>query len=115
MKRIALLILITFALTACKKDPLPETGDLLVITRYDSFLEPDVNCWLYDSYYNFEEEIDIGFIISDQQGEVLFTDLLPGWYFVYVDKFKSSMLTIAAFDSVYVEANKQLNKTMRLN
>jgi len=114
MKRTSFLILMLLALAACKKDPPPETGDLLVITRYDSFLEPEVNCWLYDSYYNFEEEIDIGFMISDPQGEVIFTDLLPGWYIVYAEKVKSSMLTIAAFDSVYVEANKQLNKTMHL-
>ncbi len=114
MKRITFLILIALALTSCKKDPIVETGDLLVIVEYEGMAEENVEVTLYDSYdawfaYEFLERQ-----LTDDYGEVLFTELPTGMYYLEAEITKSSLFSLYAFDSIVVPANLQKNKILIL-
>jgi len=54
MKRFLILLVITLALVACKKDPVAPAGDLNINVEYDGYPEENVEVWLYDSKYAFD-------------------------------------------------------------
>jgi hypothetical protein len=114
MKRISLLLIIAIALVACKKEPVVETGDLLVITEYEGIPEENVEVAIYDSYdawFNYEFlEIQR----TDEFGEVLFTELLPGVYYLEAEIKKSSMFSLYKMDSIEVVVNLKKNKKLIL-
>ncbi len=114
MKRIAVILLIGILLTACKKDPVPETGDLFITVEYDGFFEENVEVWLYDSYYGFENFEYLDKQYSDANGEVLWVELLPGWYYLEAEITKPVSFYLYAFDSIEVVANMQKNKRLIL-
>jgi hypothetical protein len=116
MKRIAaLLIFILAVFTACKKEPVPETGDLLITVEYDGFPEENVEVWLYDSYYGFEHYQYFDKQISDDKGEIFWAELLPGWYYFEAEITKPVDFTLYAFDSIEVIVNKQVNQRLILS
>ena len=108
MKRILILVCLAFMLTTCEKDP--ETGDLLIIFEYDGTNQENVECTLYNSWENFINYTFLEEQISDEFGEVFFTDLLPGWYYYEAVKEFSSMFSVYVMDSVKVDALQQSNK-----
>jgi hypothetical protein len=112
MKRLAFLLMLILALTACEKDP--DTGDLLIIVEYDGYAEENVEVWLYDSYYAFENFEFIEMQLSDENGEVFWGNLQPGWYYFEAEITKPVNFTLYAFDSVEVSVNTQKNKRLIL-
>lgn len=109
MKRIAFILLIALAFTACEKDP--ETGDLLIIFEYDSYKQADVECTLYSSLENYDNYTFLERQLSDEYGEVFFSGLLPGWYYFEAEKVLTSMFSISVvLDSVKVDPLLQSNK-----
>lgn len=112
MKRLAFLLLLAFALTACEKDP--DTGDLLIIVEYDGFAEENVEVWLYDSYYASEDKEFLDMQLSDENGEVFWGELQPGWYYVVAEIIKPVNFHLFAADSVEVTVNAQKNKRLIL-
>lgn len=114
MKRIALLILIALSLTACKKDPVVETGDLLVIVEYEGIPEENVEVSLYDSYDAWYTYEFLEIQRTDEFGEVFFAELPEGKYFLEAEITKSSLFSLYAFDSVTAVINQQKNKKLIL-
>ena len=112
MKRLLFLLLLALSLTACKKDP--ETGDLLIIVEYDGYPEENVEVWLYDSYYAFENFEFIEMQLSDENGEVFWGELQPGWYYFEAEITKPVNFTLYAADSIEVTVNSQKNKRLIL-
>ena len=109
MKRIAFLLLSVLAFTACEKEP--DTGDLLIIFEYDGIRQAEVECTLYSSYENYLAYTFLEEQISDDNGEVFFPELEPGWYYYEAVKDFSSMFSvIVELDSVKVEPLLQSNK-----
>ncbi|MFC2081143.1 hypothetical protein ACFLR8_02925 [Bacteroidota bacterium] len=109
MKRIAFILLIALAFTACEKDP--ETGDLLIIFEYDSFNQADVECTLYSSLENYDNYTFLERQFSDEFGEVFFSELQPGWYYFEGEKVFNSMFSIyVVLDSVKINPLQQSNK-----
>ena len=70
MKRIVIFIFLAILLTTCKKEP--ATGNLLIITEYLNDPEPDVKCYLYTSWENYNSYTFFDQQISDEYGEVFF-------------------------------------------
>ena len=112
MKRLLFLLLLALSLTACKKDT--ETGDLLIIVEYDGYPEENVEVWLYDSYYAFENFEFIEVQLSDENGEVFWGELQPGWYYFEAEITKPVNFTLYAADSIEVTVNSQKNKRLIL-
>ena len=50
--------------------------------------------------------------LSDEQGEVYFSELLPGWYYFEAEKAKSSLFAVYAMDSIQVMGTQQVNKIL---
>ncbi len=114
MKRIATLLLIVLSLTACKKDPIVETGDLLVVVEYEGIPEENVEVTLYDSYDAWYAYEFLEIQRTDEFGEVFFAELTEGKYFIEAEITKSSMFSLYAFDSTEVSINLQKNKKLIL-
>ena len=114
MKRITLLILIALALTACKKTPVIETGDLLVKVEYEGMAEENVEVSLYDSYDAWYAYEYLEIQLTDEFGEAFFAELPAGRYFIEAEITKSSMFSLYAFDSIDVVVNLQKNKKLIL-
>ena len=115
MKRVAFLLLIVLSVTACKKDPIVETGDLLITIEYDGFPEENVEVWLYDSYYAFDNFEFLDKQFSDENGEVFWAELLPGMYYFEAEITKPVNFTLYAVDSIEVIVNAQKNKRLILS
>lgn len=109
MKRIAFLILVTLVFTTCEKDP--DTGDLLIIFEYDGDKQENVECTLYssfDNYFNYTNPMEQ---ISDENGEVFFPGLEPGWHYFEAEKEFSSMFSVyVLLDSINVEPLQETSK-----
>jgi hypothetical protein len=114
MKHTVFLFLIAIALVACKKDPVVETGDLLITVEYDGFAEENVEVWLYDSYDAFLDFEYLEMQLSDENGEVFFAELLPGMYYYKAEITKPVNFTLYAADSTEVVAGQQKNKRLIL-
>lgn len=114
MKRVSFLIIIILALTACKKDPVVETGDLLVIVEYEGMPEENVEVALYDSYDAWYAYEFLEIQRTDEFGEVFFAELPAGKYFLEAEITKSSLFSLYAFDSTEVSVNLQKNKKLIL-
>ncbi|MFC2112129.1 hypothetical protein ACFLTA_02585 [Bacteroidota bacterium] len=112
MKRIALLILITLALFACEKDPI--TGDLLITVEYDGYAEKNVEVWLFDSRYAFDNFEYLEKQLSDENGEVFWGGLKPGRYYFEAEITKPVNFHLYAVDSTDVSENAQKNKRLIL-
>ncbi len=114
MKRAALILLVALALTACKREPVPPTGDLLITVEYDGYAEENVDVWLYDSYYGFEHFEYFDNQLSDENGEVFWAELETGWYYIEAEITKPVSFKLYAFDSIEVYPNAQRNKRLIL-
>ncbi len=115
MKRFAFILFIGLALAACKRDKGPETGDLLITVEYDGYGEENVEVWLYDSYYAFDHFEYLDYQLSDENGEVFWGDLVPGWYYIEAEITKPVSFYLYASDSIEVVANMQKNKRLILS
>ena len=115
MKRIAFILLIALTIAACEKTPVEPTGDLLITLEYDGFTEKDVEVWLYDSRYAFEKYEYFDLQISDENGEVFWSELTPGWYYFEAEITKPIDFTLYAVDSIEVIENTQRNKRLILS
>ena len=115
MKRFVFLLILILSLTACKKDPVAETGDLLITVEYDGFAEENVEVWLYDSYYAFDNFEYLDMKLSDEKGEVFWAELEPGWYYYEAGITKPVNFTLYASDSTEVIPNTQKNKRLILS
>jgi hypothetical protein len=112
MKRMAAFFVLFLLLTACEKKP--DTGDLLITVEYDGYVEENVEVWLYDSYYAFEHFEFLDKQFSDENGEVFWSELQPGWYYFEAEITKPVAFTLYAADSIEVIANMQKNKRLIL-
>ncbi len=114
MRRFLFFLFLTATLVTCKRDPVIETGDLFIEVKYDGSGEDHTEVWLYESWYKFDRYEYLEKQISNDYGEVLFTDLDPGWYVVEARKEKSSLFIVSAADSTEVMAGRQTNKILIL-
>lgn len=114
MKRFAILILISLAITACKKDPVEPTGDLLITVEYDGYPEENVEVLLFDSKYASDHNEYLYEQLSDAQGQVFWSELIPGMYYLKADITIPVNFRLTAFDSVEVVADIQKNKLLIL-
>jgi len=115
MKRTGLLLLLILAITACKKTPVVETGDLLLTIEYDGTAEENVEVWLFDSPAAFDKFEYLDYQLSDENGEVFFGNLLPGMYYYEAEITKPVSFHLYASDSTEVVANIQKNKRLILS
>ena len=113
MKRFAFLLLVALVFTTCEKDP--ETGDLLIIFEYDGDKQENVECTLYSSFDNYLTYTNPKEQISDENGEVFFPGLEPGWhYFEAVKEFSSMFSVYVILDSIKVEPLQETSKISNL-
>ena len=112
MKKLIFISILALAMFSCeKKEPLV-WGDLLIITEYESTPEENVEVTLYSSYDNFLNYVFLERQLSDEQGEVYFPELSPGWYYFEAEKAKSSLFAVYAMDSIQVMGTQQVNKIL---
>jgi hypothetical protein len=112
MRRFAFVLLIAMAMTACeKRDP---TGDLLITVEYDGFAEENVEVWLYDSKYAFDNFEYFDKQLSDENGEVFWGELTPGMYYIEAEITKPVDFHLYAVDSTEVLEDSQRNKRLIL-
>lgn len=112
MKRLAFIILIILTFASCEKPV--KKGSLFITVEYDGFAEQDVEVWLYESRYAFDnfEYYDKQF--SDENGEVFWGDLDPGKYYIEAEITKPVDFHLYAVDSTDVFENEQRNKRLIL-
>ena len=116
MKRIVFILLIAIAFVACEKEPVPPTGDLLIILENpDGFTQSDVDVWLYDSKYGFDNFEFYDLQISDENGEVFWSELPLGWYYIEAEITIPVNYVLSAIDSIEVTENTQRNKRLILS
>jgi hypothetical protein len=113
MKRLFYILLIVLAFTSCERTP--ETGSLLIRVEYDGFLEENAEVSLYNSRETFDRFEYFDIQISDENGEVFWGGLEPGWYYFKAELSKSSMFNLYAVDSTEVFVNEQRNKRLILS
>ena len=112
MKKLLFIAILALIVLSCeRKDPV-EWGDLLIVTEYDGIPEENVEVTLYDSYDNFVNYVFVERQLSDEQGEVYFPELLPGWYYFEAEKAKSSLFAVYAMDSIQIMGRQQSNKIL---
>jgi hypothetical protein len=116
MKRIAAFflpgLLLALLMAGCEKKP--ATGDLLITVEYDGYYEENVEVWLYDSRYAFDNFEYLDKQLSDANGEVFWGGLQPGWYYFEAEITKPVDFTLYAADSIEVVGNMQKNKRLIL-
>ena len=110
MKKLILISLMALVLVSCEKKQ--ELGDLLIVAEFDGIAEENVEVTLYNSYDNFVNYVFLDRQLSDENGEVYFPELLPGWYYFEAEKSKSSLFSIYAVDSIEVMVRQQVNKIL---
>jgi len=114
MKKLFMLIILAVILFSCKKDPVVLTGDLLIEVRYEGAGESQAEVWLYESWDKFDRYEYYDKDMSNENGEVLFENLDPGWYVIEAEKEKSSLFILWAADSIEVVEGRQTNKMLIL-
>ena len=114
MKRAIIFVLLAVLLTTCNKDKEPATGDLRIFLEYDGSIQPEVECYLYSSWDNYVSYTFLDRQISDENGEVFFPELAPGWYYFDAERVFSSLFTVYAMDSVLVESGLLSQKLLIL-
>ena len=112
MKKLLIISILALVMFSCEKKEQQVWGDLLIITEYESTAEENVEVTLYSSYDNFVNYVFIERQLSDEQGEVYFSELLPGWYYFEAEKAKSSLFAVYAMDSIQVMGTQQVNKIL---
>lgn len=107
------IILLPALLAGCKKEMIP-SGDLFITTSYQGMAEDNVEVWVYESWQKFlgYEYLVSGF--TNDYGEITFTDLAPGKYYLEAEKEKSSLFILSKVDSVEIIDGRQTNKIMNL-
>ena len=112
MKQLALVLIVALALVACEKEP--KTGDLLITVEYGGYVEENVEVWLFDSRYAFDNFEYLEKQLSDENGEVFWGGLTPGKYYFEAEITKPVNFHLYAADSTDVFENTQKKKRLIL-
>ena len=111
MKKLLFIFILALSLFSCQKD-VQDFGDLLIITEFEGMPEENVEVTLYSTFDNFVNYVFTERQLSDENGEVYFPELLPGWYYFEAEKAKSSLFAVYAMDSIKVLGLQQVNKIL---
>jgi len=107
------IMLLPLLLAGCKKEVIP-SGDLFITTRYDGMAEDNVEVWVYESWQQFQDYEYLMSGFTNDYGEITFTDLEPGRYYLEAEKEKSSLFVLSKVDSVEIIDGRQTNKILNL-